>query len=47
MRYTETRLQPDDDLYVLGKATLDRTTGDSLVFSHEKDSLYSISNLFN
>jgi hypothetical protein len=44
MRYTETRLEPDDALYVLGKATLDRTTGDSLVFSHEKGSPYIISN---
>lgn len=44
MRYTEMRLEPDDALYVLGKATLDRTTGDSLVFSHEKGYPYIISN---
>jgi len=44
-RYTEWRLSPGDDLYVIGKATLDRTRGDSLVFHHEKGSPFIIANI--
>ncbi|MBT4161705.1 MAG: hypothetical protein HOC70_14295 [Gammaproteobacteria bacterium] len=44
-QYTEWRLSPGDDLYVLGKAKLDKTRGDSLVFSHEKGSPYIIANI--
>ena len=43
-RYIERRLQPDDDLYLLGKAKADKTTGNSLVLSHDKDAPYIISN---
>jgi hypothetical protein len=44
-RYREERLAPDDDLYILGKARLDKTRGDSLVFSHDKSSPYLIANI--
>lgn len=44
-RYTEWRLSPGDELYVLGKARLDKTKGDSLVFGHEKGSPYIIANI--
>ncbi len=44
-RYTEWRLSPGDELYVLGKARLDKTRGDSLVFGHEKGSPYIIANI--
>lgn len=44
-RYTEWRLSPGDELYVLGKARLDKTRGDSLVFGHEKGSPYIIANV--
>jgi hypothetical protein len=45
MRYTEWRLSPGDELYVMGKARLDKTRGDSLVFGHEKGSPYIIANI--
>lgn len=45
MKYTEWRLSPGDELYVMGKARLDKTTGDSLVFGHEKGSPYIIANI--
>ncbi|MFT5561190.1 MAG: hypothetical protein ACI9Z9_001067, partial [Litorivivens sp.] len=44
-RYTEWRLAPGDDLYVLGKARLDRTRGDTLVLGHESGIPYIIANL--
>ncbi|MFN3239556.1 MAG: LemA family protein [Pseudomonadales bacterium] len=44
-RYSEWRLSPDDDLYVLGKAKLDKTRGDALVFGQEKGSPYIIANV--
>lgn len=44
-RYTEWRLSPGDQMYVLGKARLDKTKGDSLVFGHEKGSPYIIANV--
>ena len=43
-RYIERRLQPGDDLYLLGKAKADKTTGNSLVLSHDKEAPYIISN---
>ncbi len=43
-RYIETRLEPEDDLYILGKATQDKTRGDSLVIVHDKQSPFIISN---
>ncbi|SMF56179.1 Uncharacterized conserved protein [Alteromonadaceae bacterium Bs31] len=42
--YTELRLSPNDQLYLLGKATIDASTGDTLVLSHEKGSPFIISN---
>jgi hypothetical protein len=45
MRYTEWRLSPGAELYVMGKARLDKTRGDSLVFGHEKGSPYIIANI--
>ncbi len=44
-RYTEQRLSPGDELYILGKAKLDKTRGDNLVFGHEKGSPYIIANI--
>lgn len=44
-QYTETRLSPGDELYILGKAKPDKTRGDSLVFSYEKGSPYIIANI--
>jgi hypothetical protein len=44
-RYTERRLSPGDQLYILGKARLDKTSGDTLVFGHEQDSPYIIANI--
>jgi hypothetical protein len=44
-RYTEWRLSPGDELYVLGKARLDKTRGDTLVFGHESGSPYIIANV--
>ena len=44
-RYTEWRLSPGDELYVLGKARLDKTRGDTLVFGHENNSPYIIANV--
>ncbi|MDA0978207.1 MAG: LemA family protein, partial [Proteobacteria bacterium] len=44
-RYTEWRFSPGDELYILGKAKLDRTTGESLVFGHEKDMPFIIANV--
>ncbi len=44
-RYTEWRLSPGDELYILGKARLDKTTGESLVFGHEKGLPYIIANI--
>ena len=44
-RYTERRLSPGDQLYVLGNAKLDKTTGETLVFGHEKGSPYIIANI--
>lgn len=44
-RYSEWRLSPGDDLYILGKARLDKTWGDRLVFGHEKGFPYIIANL--
>lgn len=44
-RYCETRLEPGDELYILGKARLDKTKGDSLVIGHEKGSPYIIANM--
>ena len=44
-RYTEWRLAPGDKLYIPGKARLDKTTGDSLVFGHEKGSPFIIANV--
>ena len=43
-RYTETRLEPGDALYLLGRARADKTTGDSLVLSHDRESPYIIAN---
>lgn len=43
-RYTETRLEPGDPLYVLGRATADKTTGNTLVFVHDKEVPYIIAN---
>jgi len=43
-RYTERRLEPGDALYLLGKAKTDKTTGESLVLSHDRESPYIISN---
>ena len=43
--YTEWRFSPGDALYVIGKTKPDKTTGDSLVFSHEKGSPYIIANI--
>lgn len=43
--YTEKRLEPRDNLYLLGKAVTDRTRGDTLVLRHEKGTPYIISNL--
>lgn len=43
-QYIEIRLCPGDKLYILGKATIDKTKGDKLVLKHEKDSTYIISN---
>lgn len=43
--YTEYALRPDDSLYILGKARLDKTVGDSLVLGHEKDSPFIIANI--
>ena len=45
MRYSEWRLSPGDELYILGKARLDKTLGDRLVFGHEKGFPYIIANL--
>jgi len=44
-RYSERRLSPGDELYILGKAKLDKTSEDSLVFGHEKGSPYIIANI--
>ena len=44
-RYSEWRLSPGDEMYVLGKARLDKTQGDSLVFGHEAGSPYIIANV--
>jgi hypothetical protein len=44
-RYTEWRLSPGDDLYILGSARLDKTRGDSLVLGHGKDTPYIIANI--
>ena len=44
-RYTERRLSPSDELYILGKARLDKTTGESLVMGYEKGSPYIIANV--
>ena len=44
-RHTEWRLAPGDDLYVLGKARLDKTRGDTLVLGHEPGIPYIIANL--
>jgi hypothetical protein len=44
-RYTERRLSPSDELYILGKARLDKTTGESLVIGYEKGSPYIIANV--
>ncbi len=43
-RETETRLEPGDTLYILGKAQVDKTTGETLVIRHSKDSDYIIAN---
>lgn len=45
MRYSEWRLSPGDELYILGKARMDKTRADHLVFGHEKGIPYIISNL--
>jgi hypothetical protein len=44
-RYTETSFRPNDDLYVMGKAPIDKVMGDRLVFGHEQGSPYIIANL--
>ena len=44
-KYTEWRLSPGDELYLLGKARIDKTKGDSLVFGHDKDCPYIIANI--
>lgn len=44
LRYGEWRLEPGDDLYVMGKAQVDKTSGESLVIRHSKDSDYIIAN---
>lgn len=44
-QYTEWRLSPGDELYILGKARLDKTRGDSLVLGHDKDCPYIIANV--
>lgn len=44
-RYSEYRFSPGDELYVLGKARLDKTTGESLVLGHEKGLPYIIANI--
>lgn len=44
-RYTERRLSPGDELYILGKAKLDKTRGDTLVLGHEKGTPYIIANI--
>ncbi len=43
-QYIETRMQPGDDLYILGKAKQDKTRGDKLVIAHEKGSPYIVAN---
>ncbi|WP_052691918.1 LemA family protein [Teredinibacter purpureus] len=43
-RYSEKRLSPNDTLYLLGKAVTDKTTGNTLVLTHEKGSPFIISN---
>lgn len=43
-RYTEKRLEPGDMLYLLGKAKVDKTNGDSLVLGCEKGSPFIIAN---
>lgn len=43
-RHTETRLEPGDALYILGRVTTDRTTGNTLVFVHDKEVPYLIAN---
>ena len=44
-RYIEKRLSPSDELYILGKAKLDKTSGESLVMGYEKGSPYIIANV--
>lgn len=44
LRYTEYRLKPGDELYILGRAKPDRTKGDTLVLSHDKEFPYIIAN---
>ena len=44
-RYIERRLSPSDELYILGKAKLDKTSGESLVMGYEKGSPYIIANV--
>ena len=43
-RYYEWRLMPDDPLYLLGKADVDKTHGDTLVLRDSKDNPFIISN---
>ncbi|MEM7363781.1 MAG: LemA family protein [Pseudomonadota bacterium] len=44
-RYSEKRLMPGDELYVLGKAKPDKTVGNELVLSHEKGSPFIVANV--
>lgn len=44
-QYTERRLSPGDDLYILGKAKQNRARGDTLIFGYEKGSPFIISNV--
>lgn len=44
-RYYEWRLEPGDELYLLGSAVIDETTGDRLQISRADHPIYIISNL--
>lgn len=44
-RSYEKRLEPGDELYLLGKAKTDKTRGDALVLGHEKGNPFIVANL--
>lgn len=43
-RYSEWRLSPNDRLFILGRATVDKSTGSSLVLRNDKDFPFIVSN---